>query len=376
MTSNNNTRQRVVIKVGTSILTSSSPRLDPAAISRLVSQIAFLQKKGHELILISSGACAAGKEKTGKVTGFAGIAERQIYASVGQSRLMNIYEELFNEHGLTIAQALITKRDLSDRSGYLNARNTFLALLDLGIVCIVNENDVVAIDEVREEKFGENDKLAAMVANLVDADLLLILSDVNGLYNQDPQKYPETAKLIPIVKKIDSKIRMMATGSINKASTGGMIAKLEAARVATESGTAVIIASGKEPDVITRILADENLGTKFLPSAIHKESRQRWLLSGLCIRGSLVIDDGAKQALLRHKRSLLPAGIVNVRGKFKRGDAVDLYDTEENRFGSGLTNYNSNELDTIKGLHSSKITETLGYDYGTEAIHRNNLVIL
>jgi glutamate 5-kinase len=376
MTSNNNTRQRIVIKVGTSILTSSSPRLDPAAISRLVSQIAFLQKKGHELILISSGACAAGKEKTGKVTGFAGIAERQIYASVGQSRLMNIYEELFNEHGITIAQALITKRDLSDRSGYLNARNTFLALLDLGIVCIVNENDVVAIDEMREEKFGENDKLAAMVANLVDADLLLILSDVNGLYNQDPQKYPETAKLIPIVKKIDSKIRMMATGSINKASTGGMIAKLEAARVATESGTAVIIASGKEPDVITRILADENLGTKFLPSAIHKESRQRWLLSGLCIRGSLVIDNGAKQALLQHKRSLLPAGIVNVRGKFKRGDAVDLYDTEENRFGSGLTNYNSNELDTIKGLHSSKITETLGYDYGTEAIHRNNLVIL
>lgn len=155
-----------------------------------------------------------------------------------------------------------------------------------------------------------------------------------------------------------------------------MIAKLEAARVATESGATVIIASGKEPDVITRILAGEEIGTKFLPSAIHKESRQRWLLSGLCIRGSLVIDDGAKQALLRHKRSLLPAGIVNVRGKFKRGDAVDLYDTEENRFGSGLTNYNSNELDTIKGLHSSKITETLGYDYGTEVIHRNNLVIL
>lgn len=213
MTSNNNTRQRVVIKVGTSILTSSSPRLDPAAISRLVSQIAFLQKKGHELILVSSGACAAGKEKTGKVTGFAGIAERQIYASVGQNRLMNVYEESFNEHGITIAQALLTKHDLSNRSGYLNARNTFLALLDLGIVCIVNENDVVAIDEVREEKFGENDKLAAMVANLVDADLLLILSDVNGLYNQDPQKYPKPRSSSLSLKRLTVKFARWQQGA-------------------------------------------------------------------------------------------------------------------------------------------------------------------
>ncbi|MDD4230585.1 MAG: glutamate 5-kinase [Dehalococcoidales bacterium] len=372
----NNKKQRIVVKVGTSLLTGSSPRLDAAAISRLVAQIAALQKEGYVITLVSSGACAAGKEKTGKVRGFAGVAERQIYASVGQSRLMNIYDKLFGEHGITIAQALLTKHDLSDRAGYLNARNTLLALQGLGIVCIVNENDVVAIDEVREEKFGENDQLSAMVANLIDADLLLILSDVNGLYNKDPQKYPDTAELIPTVAKIDSKIQKLASASHNKAASGGMITKLEAARLATESGITVIIASGREPDIITRIAAGESLGTKFLPSTIHKESRQRWLLSGLCIRGSLAIDDGAKRALIDQKRSLLPAGITAVQGKFKRGDAVNLYGPSGIRFGCGLTNYSSEELLLIKGLHSARIKDTLGYDYGTEAIHRNNLAIL
>ena len=372
----NHTKQRIVVKVGTSLLTSSSPRLDVAAISHLVNQIASLHKQGHVITLVSSGACAAGKEKTGKVSGFAGVAERQIYASVGQSRLMNIYDKLFSEHSITIAQALLTKHDLADRSGYLNARNTLLALQDLGIICIVNENDVVAIDEVREEKFGENDKLAAMVANLIDADLLLILSDVNGLYSKDPQKYSDTAELIPIVEKVDDNIRTLASASHNKAATGGMITKLEAARVASESGITVTIASGREPNVITRIASGESIGTKFLPATLHKESRQRWLLSGLCIRGSLVIDDGAKQALIQQKRSLLPAGIIKVRGRFERGDAVDLYDSEDKRFGCGLTNYGSEEIKLIRGLHSTKIKDTLGYDYGTEAIHRNNLAIL
>jgi glutamate 5-kinase len=376
MPKRNHKKQRIVVKVGTSLLTGSSPRLDPDSISNLVNQIAALHKNGFEVILVSSGACAAGKEKTGKVTGFAGVAERQIYASVGQSRLMNVYEKLFSEHSITVAQALLTKHDLSDRSGYLNARNTLLALLDLGIICIVNENDVVAIDEVREEKFGENDMLAAMVANLVDADLLLILSDVNGLYNQDPQRFPETAVLIPVVEKINSEIRMMASGSHNKAATGGMITKLEAARVATESGTTVIIASGKESDVILRISAGEEIGTKFLPSRVQKESRQRWLISGLCIKGSLVIDDGAKRALIQQKRSLLPAGIKDIQGKFKRGDAVDLYDVNGIRFACGLTNYTTEELERIRGSHSAKIASILGYDYGTEAIHRNNLAIL
>ncbi|MDD2252021.1 MAG: glutamate 5-kinase [Dehalococcoidales bacterium] len=376
MSKNNLKKQRIVIKVGTSLLTSSSPRLDGAAISRLVDQLVDLHNEGYEITLVSSGACAAGKEKTGKVRGFAGVAERQIYASIGQSRLMNVYEKLFGAHKITIAQALLTKHDLSDRSGYLNARNTLMALQDLRIICIVNENDVVAIDEVREEKFGENDILSAMVANLIDADLLLILSDVNGLYSHDPLKYPDKAELIPVVEKIDTRITKLASGSHNKAATGGMITKLEAARLATESGITVIIANGREPDVIKRIAGGESIGTRFLPSTLHKESRQRWLLSGLCIRGSLVIDEGAKKALIEGKRSLLPAGIAKVEGKFKRGDAVNLNDSTGNRFGCGLTNYTSDELKLIKGLHSSRINETLGYDYGTEAVHRNNLTIL
>lgn len=376
MSKNNLNKQRIVVKVGTSLLTNSSPRLDGEAISRLVDQLAALHDEGYEITLVSSGACAAGKEKTGKVRGFAGVAERQIYASIGQSRLMNVYEKLFGAHGITIAQALLTKHDLSDRAGYLNARNTLLALQDLRVICIVNENDVVAIDEVREEKFGENDILSAMVANLIDADLLLILSDVNGLYSHDPLKYPDRAELIPVVKKIDGRITKLASGSHNKAATGGMISKLEAARLATESGITVIIANGREPDAIKRIAGGESIGTRFLPSTLHKESRQRWLLSGLCIQGSLVIDDGAKKALIEGKRSLLPAGIAKVEGKFKRGDAVNLNDAAGNRFGCGLTNYSSDELKLIKGLHSARINETLGYDYGTEAVHRNNLTIL
>ncbi|MBN1369768.1 MAG: glutamate 5-kinase [Dehalococcoidaceae bacterium] len=368
--------KRIVVKVGTNLLTNATARLDIACITRLVDQLAALHLDGYEITLVSSGACAAGKEKTGRVRGLAEIAERQVYASVGQSRLMNIYEKLFGKHSITIAQALLTKHDLSDRAGYLNARNTLLALQDLDIMCIVNENDVVSIDEIREAKFGENDILSAMVANLVDADLLLILSDVNGLYTADPLLYPDKATLIPLVEKIDSKIQRLALCSHSRAATGGMISKLEAARLAAESGIMVIIAGGNEPDVVNRVVRGEQVGTRFLPAGSHKESRQRWLLSGLCIRGGLVIDDGALKALISQKRSLLPAGITSISGKFKRGDAVNLFDSAGNRLGCGLTNYSSEDIKLIKGIHSSKIKEVLGYDYGTEVIHRNNLVLL
>lgn len=368
--------KRIVVKVGTNLLTNSTARLDIAWITRLVDQLAALHRESYEITLVTSGACAAGKEKTGRVKGLAEIAERQVYASVGQSRLMNVYEKLFSSHGITIAQALLTKQDLSDRSGYLNARNTLLALQDLNIVCIVNENDVVAIDEIREAKFGENDILSAMVANLVDADLLLILSDVNGLYTADPLLHPDKATLIPVVEKIDNKIQRLAVCSHSRAASGGMITKLEAARLATESGITVVIAGGNEPDILNRVVMGEQAGTRFLPAGSRKESRERWLLSGLCIRGGLVIDDGAIRALKSQKRSLLPAGITSISGKFKRGDAVNLFDSAGNRLGCGLSNYGSEEIRLIKGIHSSKIKEVLGCDYGTEVIHRNNLVVL
>ncbi len=373
---NDNNHKRVVVKVGTNLLTSNSSCLDLTAITRLVSEISALHQEGYQITLVSSGACAAGREKTGKVKGLAEIAERQVYASVGQSRLMNIYEKLFKEHKIIVAQALLTKHDLSDRSGYLNARNTLMSLLDLGILCIVNENDVVAIDEIREEKFGDNDNLSAMVANLVDADLLLILSDVSGLYTYDPLRHPNKAKLIPVVEKINSNIQRMAISTHSKAATGGMITKLEAARLATESGISVIIASGSEPDIIKRAVHGEAVGTRFLPVGSRKESRQRWLLSGLCTRGNVKLDKGAVTALKTQKRSLLPAGVKNVHGKFNRGDAVNILDYDGARLGSGLINYSSDDLKQIIGVHSSKIKDILGYDYGAEVIHRNNLVIL
>ncbi len=372
----NTNHKRIVVKVGTNLLTSSTARLDINAITGLVSQLASLHREGYEVTLVSSGACAAGKEKTGKVKGLALVAERQVYASVGQTRLMKIYERLFKEHGIITAQALLTKHDLSDRSGYLNARNTLMALQELGIICIVNENDVVAIDEIREEKFGDNDNLSAMVANLVDADLLLILSDVNGLYTYDPLLCPDKAELIHMVEKIDSKIQRLAVCSHSKKATGGMITKLEAAKLATESGITVVISCGTEPDVISRVVHGEAIGTKFLPAGCRKESRQRWLLSGLSTRGELKLDEGAVTALKKLKRSLLPAGISDIQGKFVRGDAVNILDSQGVRLGCGLTNYSAEDLKLIKGSHSSKIKDILGYDYGTEVIHRNNLVLL
>jgi glutamate 5-kinase len=298
-----------------------------------------------------------------------------VLASVGQSRLMNAYDRLFSRHSITVAQALLTKSALADRAGYLNARNTLLALLELGVVCIVNENDVISIDEIREAKFGDNDNLSAMVANLVDADLLMILSDIAGLYTADPNRHPE-ATLIPQVDKIDSKIEKLVSGSAGALGTGGMATKIEAAKLATSSGVTVVIASGREPDVILRLAAGEQVGTRFLPACNRLESRERWMMSGLSTRGKLTVDSGAAQALRNQKRSLLAAGIVQVDGRFKRGDIVNLFDTGGNRLGCGISNYSSADLSTIKGAHSRKIAETLGYDYGPEVVHRNNLVVL
>ncbi len=367
--------RRIVAKFGTSLLTGGSDHLNQDIMSSLVGQVAQLHKQGLELIVVSSGAIALGRYKLGLTRELRGIPCKQVLASVGQNRLMQVYEQLFSHYNITVAQALLTKSDLSDHAGYLNARNTLLALLELRVLCIVNENDVVAVDEIQEAKFGDNDNLSAMVANLIDADLLLILTDTAGLYTADPRRDPD-ARLISQVEAIDSEIEQLAAETPGGLGTGGMVTKIEAAKLATASGVTVVIADGRESDIILRLVAGKEAGTHFVPTTSKLESRKRWMLSGLSTRGKLVVDSGAALALRKQKRSLLAAGIKQVEGKFQRGDIVNIYDPDGVRLGCGIANYSSADIEAIKGAHSRKIAPLLGYDYGSEVVHRNNLAVL
>jgi len=364
-----------VVKLGTNLLTGGFDHLNQEIMSNLVAQVARLHEQGLELLVVTSGAVALGKFKLGLTKKLRGTPFKQVMAAVGQNRLMQTYEQLFSQHNITVAQALLAKTDLSHRAGYLNARNTLLALLELRVMCIVNENDVVAVDELQETKFGDNDNLSAMVANLVDADLLMMLTDTAGLYTADPHRDPD-ARLISQVERIDSEIERLAADTGTGVATGGMITKIEAAKLATASGITVIIADGREPDIILRLAAGEAAGTRFLPTASKLESRKRWMLSGLSTRGKLVVDSGAALAIKQQNRSLLAAGIRHIEDRFERGDIVNIYDAEGSRLGCGITNYSSADISIIKGVHSREITTLLGYDYGSEVMHRNNLVVL
>jgi glutamate 5-kinase len=366
---------RIVAKFGTSLLTGGSDHLDRDIMASLVNQVAQLHKQGREVIIVSSGAIASGRHKLGLTKKIKGIPFKQVLASVGQHRLMSFYEQLFSQYDITVAQALLAKADLLNRAGYLNARNTLLALLELGVLCIVNENDVVAVDELQEAVFGDNDNLSAMVANLIDADLLMILTDTAGLYTADPHHDPH-ACLISEVRRIGSEIERLAADTPSRLGTGGMITKIEAAKLATASGVTVVIADGREPDVILRLASGEAIGTCFLPITTKLESRKRWMLSGLSTKGKLVVDVGAALALQKQKRSLLAAGIREVEGNFQRGDIVNIYDPKGSQIGCGITNYSSADIAAIKGAHSRKIASLLDYDYGSEVVHRNNLVVL
>ena len=325
--------------------------------------------------MVSSGAIASGKDKLGLPKKVNSIPYKQVCSCVGQSRLMNTYEQLFNPYGITIAQGLLTKTNLKDRSGYLNTRNTLLALMELGVISIINENDMVAVDEIKEAKFGDNDNLSAMVANMVDADLLLILTEVDGLFTADPHTNAD-AKLIPEVEHIDSSIEKLAGDTKSKLGMGGMVTKIEAARLATESGVAVIIANGRVPDILLKIASGEKLGSLFKPLINKLDSRDRWMLSGLSTKGKIIIDDGAAIALKKQQRSLLAAGIKEFDGKFQRGDIINICSETGALLGAGITNYSAQDINVIKGMQSQKIATMLGCDYGAEVIHRNNLVIL
>jgi glutamate 5-kinase len=366
---------RIVAKFGTRLLTAGGEHLDLRIMDNLAKQVAQLHNQGREIIIVSSGAIAAGREKLKNVHERRNVPFKQVLASVGQGHLMHIYGQLLGQYDITIAQALLTKADMSDRAGYLNARNTLLSLIELGVICIVNENDVVAVDEIEELKFGDNDNLSAMVANLIDADLLVLLTDVGGLYSADPRRNPD-AKLIARVDNIDDEIERLASETANYHGTGGMITKIEAAKLATSSGVAVVIADGWEPDILIRISNGEERGTLFPPRVNKMESRKRWMLSGLASKGKIMVDKGAVLAVKEQNRSLLPAGVVGVEGDFERGDIVDVFDRQGNHIACGICNYGSTDVAVIKGAHSNRIPSLLGHEYGDELIHRNNMVIL
>ncbi len=380
---------RIVVKAGTNVLTGGASKevmdrmlgrgangLDLAVMGRLVEQMARLRLEGREVLLVTSGAVAAGREALGQPKGRRDVPFRQMLAAVGQSRLMHTYQELFARHGVTVAQALLTRADVSDRLGYLNVRDSLLGLMELGVVPIVNENDVVTSEEIGDEVFGDNDTLSALVSNLVDADLLVMLGDTDGLYTADPSLYPE-ATLIPRVERIDQAILDLAKEEERHSwSRGGLAAKLEAARLSTSWGADVVIASGREPDVLLALAAGESRGTIFPHSTSKVESRERWLLSGPSASGEICVDDGAAEALRSQHRSLLPAGILEARGDFERHDVVLIVDKRGRKVACGVANYSARDVAAIKGLRSDRIQEALGHQYGDEVVHRNNLAVL
>jgi glutamate 5-kinase len=367
--------RRIVAKFGTSLLTNGTDRLDLQVMSALVGQVARLRAQRVEVIVVTSGAIAAGRHRLELQRSRRDIPFRQVLASVGQSHLMQSYDQLFDWHDLIVGQTLLTRRDLTDRVGYLNARNTLLALLELGTVPIVNENDVVAVEEIEGAHIGDNDNLSALVANLVDADLLVLLTDTGGLHTADPRRDPK-AQLIPEVKRITPEIEALAGGTDSRHGVGGMVTKLQAAKLATAGGADVVIASGHEPDALVRLAGGEALGTRFPATADKIESRKRWMLAGLAARGKIVVDAGAAKALLTQGKSLLPAGVRDASGAFDRGDTVSIVDQRGRRIAAGVTNYGRHDVAAIAGARSDRIAAILGHEYGAEVVHRNNLVLL
>lgn len=362
---------RIVTKVGTGILAHGGDRLSRPHMIELVRQLAHLHDQGHEILLVTSGAVLAGREVLGTLRQRRDIPFKQMLAAVGQGRLMAIYEQLFSMYNINIAQALLTRADLANRERYLNARNTLLSLLQLRVVPIINENDVVAVEEIR---IGDNDNLSALVANLVDADLLAILTDQAGLYTADPRQDP-AARLIPEVPIIDDRIRRLASGSSTEVGTGGMTTKIQAAEMATRSGTQVVIAPGTERDVLLRLVAGEPLGTRFLPVTSHIESRKRWILAEPS-HGEIAVDAGAARALIHQGKSLLAVGVTAVSGAFRRGQTVRILGPEGTEIARGIASYDAEDVAAIRGQRSDQIAAILGYAYGPEVVHRDNMVLV
>ena len=362
---------RVVVKLGTNVLTAGSERLNRPRMIEFVRQLALLKQLGHEVILVTSGAVAAGRERIGLQRRSRDIAQKQMLAAIGQSYIMHLYQQMFEMYDVTVGQTLLTKADISDRNRYLNARNTLLTCFMHGVLPIINENDAVAVDEI---KVGDNDNLSALVANLVDADLLLIATDIDGLYTADPRSNPD-ATLIAEVSEITPSIYALAGGTGSSRGTGGMITKVQAADLATKSGVEVVIAPGAMADVIVRVVQGERIGTRFPAAVNSREGRKRWILAETARTSRVVTDDGAARALVHQGKSLLPAGIVHVDGEFERGQTIRIYHGER-EIARGLTQYSATDLRRIMGKRSTAIADVLGYEYGAEAVHRDDMVLV
>ena len=364
--------RRLVVKIGSNILASDKEGLDTKRISAIAADMAELHDRGYDIVLVSSGAIAAGMRKLGLKEKPRTIKLKQAAAAVGQSSLMWAYEKNFGEYGKKVAQVLLTRDAFDDRKKYINSKNTLLTLLSYHIIPIINENDTVSTDEIR---FGDNDFLASLVASLIEAERLVILSDVDGLYTEDPKK-SERAELMSIVEEITPELLGRAGSAGSVVGTGGMYSKLLAAQRTVNHGIMVHILSGRKKGILKAHIEGRHQGTVFQPKAQKLSSRKGWIAYGSRAKGSIVIDDGAVKALTQGGKSLLPSGIVTVEGSFETGDAVYCLDSQGNRIAKGLVNYSSSEINVIKGKKTTEIEKLLGYKYSDEAIHRDNLVLV
>lgn len=365
--------QKIVVKVGTSTLTDQQGKLNLAKIQNIVKELSHLTDKGYDVALVTSGAVGAGMGLLNMSERPKDLTEKRMLSAVGQLSLMNIYQTFFKEHHKIIGQLLLTKADFSDRQRYLNMRNVCHAFLDKKIIPIINENDAVVSDALAL-KVGDNDTMSALVAGLIDADLLIILSDIDGLYDKNPSQNID-AKLIELVEKIDDNIKKMAGGEGSKFGTGGMITKINAAQMATKIGTNLVIINGENPNNITKVVEGQNIGTLFAKKHHKISSKKYWLAYGTYKEGLISIDKGAEQALLSGK-SLLPIGIKSVEGDFEQGTVLQIENADGDIIASGISNYSSEEINQIKGRHSHEIEEILGHKYDNVVIHIDNMVLV
>jgi glutamate 5-kinase len=363
--------RRIVVKVGSSLVTDEGRGLDAKAIGQWCEQLAQLSRQGRELIMVSSGAIAEGMKRLGWATRPSALHQLQAAAAVGQMGLVQVYESKLRELGVGSAQVLLTHADLADRERYLNARSTLLSLLQLGVVPVINENDTVVTDEI---KFGDNDTLGALVANLVEADLLIILTDQKGLYTADPRKDPQ-ARLVQEAVAGDPALEAMAGGAGSSIGKGGMITKIWAAKRAAGSGASTVIAWGREPDALLRLCSGQPLGTVLVAQTAKNQARKQWMVDHLQLRGAVTVDAGAASKLLEDGKSLLPIGMTGVEGDFARGDVIAVRDEQGREIARGLANYSSAEARLILRKSSSEFERLLGYTGEPEMVHRTNLVL-
>ena len=362
--------KKVLIKIGSAVLTGDNG-LDLHIIEQLVEEMVELKKRGYHIVIVTSGAIASGKHRMGLTGPLKSMPQKQAAAAIGQGRLMRVYSNAFGKYGLYVAQILLTMSDLTDRKRFLNIRNTLTTLMDWGVIPIINENDTVAVDEI---KFGDNDHLAAMMANITETHLLINLTNTEGLYDHNPNR-SKKAKVIPLVREISEVIEQAATDETSDVGSGGMRSKVMAAKKVTAFGIPYIIAPGKEPGILRDLFAGKERGTLFLPMKDHLNSRKYWIAFTLRSRGKLTLDDGAKKALIEEGKSLLPSGIIAVEGDFHVGDPVLCLDTAGKILAKGLTNYGTEEIGKIMGLKTSKIQQVLGYKDYDEVIHRDNMAV-